>query len=95
LCWNFFVAYRYNGDAIQVIELLRESEVEKVGLIGGDHVQHSLRFQDLGLELGDLGIGEWFVEVNGLWNYGSDLEREDAYGLLKDLVVMVLWRKVK
>jgi hypothetical protein len=48
----------HGGDAVQVIELLRESEVEKVGLIGGDQVQHSLRFQDLGLELGDLGIGE-------------------------------------
>uniref|UniRef100_A0A2N9I712 Uncharacterized protein n=1 Tax=Fagus sylvatica TaxID=28930 RepID=A0A2N9I712_FAGSY len=48
----------HGGDALQVIELLRESEVEKVGLIGGDQVQHSLRFQDLSLELGDLGIGE-------------------------------------
>ncbi|GMY12687.1 hypothetical protein FCV25MIE_07926 [Fagus crenata] len=48
----------HGGDAVQVIELLRESEVEKVGLIGGDQVQHSLRFQDLGLELGDLEIDE-------------------------------------
>ena len=43
----------HGGDAVQVIKLLRKSEVEKVGLIGGDQVQHSLRFQDLGLELGD------------------------------------------
>ena len=48
----------HGGDAVQVIELLCESEVEKVGLIGGDQVQHSLRFQDLSLELGDLEIGE-------------------------------------
>uniref|UniRef100_A0A2N9HM75 Reverse transcriptase Ty1/copia-type domain-containing protein n=1 Tax=Fagus sylvatica TaxID=28930 RepID=A0A2N9HM75_FAGSY len=64
---NFFVAYHYNSDAIQVIELLRKSEVEKVGLIGGDHVQHSLRFQDLGLELGDLGIGEVMRSDVGVW----------------------------
>ena len=53
-----FQPRHHGGDAVQVIELLRESEVEKVGLIGGDQVQHSLRFQDLSLELGDLEIGE-------------------------------------
>ena len=57
-----------------------------MGLIGGHQVQHSFRFQDLGLELGDLGVGERFVEVNCFGHYSSYFEGEDAYGLLWKLV---------
>ena len=60
-----FQPRHHGSDAVQVIELLREREVEKVGLIGGDQIQHSLRFQDFGLELGDLGIGEGFEGLAG------------------------------
>uniref|UniRef100_A0A2N9H3H5 Uncharacterized protein n=1 Tax=Fagus sylvatica TaxID=28930 RepID=A0A2N9H3H5_FAGSY len=54
---------RHHGDdAVQVIELLRESEVEKVGLIGGDQVQHSSDFKisvlslEISESVSDLGV---------------------------------------